>query len=175
VPAFDAAKAQAAVAATYKSNPLSLVPVAAGPVLLVLSVIPLWYRVHSSYMGVSDSDLGNAWHGPLPILGVLLALAASVLLLGRMLSMIPQTLPVDLIAAGVFALALIFFVISLFVLPGMYGDVKSSISGYQGAAAKAAGIKVGASSFLLAWLAVPITAAAAYIAAMPVLKARKQG
>jgi hypothetical protein len=167
---INVAEVDAQLRATYKSDPRSVAWIAAGPLLFVLSLIPLWYRAHVSALGVSNSDYGNAWHGPLPILAVLAALSASVLLLLSLLQRLPRTLPSDTIAAVLFTVAFVFFALGLFVLPGAYGDVNDA----GGFGALSGGTTdIGASSFILAWLAVPISGAAAYFVGMPLLRSRR--
>jgi hypothetical protein len=170
--AFDVGHAQDAVAATYQSSPLTLVPIVAGPLLVVLSFIPLWYRAHAA----GQSELGNAWHGPLPVIALFLSLIASMLLLVRLVGLVQAELLVNLIAAAVFVLAFVFFVISIFVMPGKFGDVKDAADQAErilGNSDGAGGIGLGANSFVFTWLAAVISGAAAAIAALPVLKIRK--
>jgi hypothetical protein len=130
MPQFDFNKASDTV---RSAAPLDLALLLAGPVVFVMSLIPLWYRVHVSAkdlgfsgVNVSESDWINAWHNPVPWLGVLLVLAGSVLiLLGKMGSLNTPQLP--MITVGLFGLATVFLFIGLFVHPGgSYGSIHYS-------------------------------------------------
>ena len=119
---FDAS---AATATLKSAHPLDLGSIGAGLVVFIASLLP-YYTVSVEVMDISSGASANAWHGFFGWFGALLALAATGILVARLLGVLPALpVPVRTAVLGLFAVATLCTLLALFVTPG--GDCDDSI------------------------------------------------
>jgi hypothetical protein len=99
--------------AVQNANPLDLAQIGLGVVIFIASLLP--YYTYSFGRGLGGSL--SAWHGFFSWFAVLLTLGAVGVLVARLVAgvVIPN---VRLIVAGLFGVAALFTLLSLFVVPG---------------------------------------------------------
>lgn len=120
-------QASEAMETLKKGAPLDLATIGAGLLVFLCSFLP-YYTVSVDAFGASSTASATAWHGLFGWLGALLALAAAVVLVARLLDVaLPVKLPVRTLVLGLFAAATVSTLLALFVVPG--GSCDDSLFG----------------------------------------------
>ncbi|MDQ2836627.1 MAG: hypothetical protein M3Y89_04320, partial [Actinomycetota bacterium] len=101
-------------------NPLDWGIIAAGVVAFIFSTFG-FYKYSVSVAGFSNSATVSAWHGFFGWFGVLVALAASIVLAIQLIAKIELPFSVRTVVLGAFALATLCLLLALFVVPGNTG------------------------------------------------------
>lgn len=109
--------ANEAVETLKKADRLDLGIIGAGAVAFIASLLP-YYTVSVEIFGTSASDSGSAWSGGfLGWFGALLALAGAGVLVAKLLG-VALPVPPRTTVLGLFAGAVLFTLLALFVFPG---------------------------------------------------------
>ena len=111
-----AGPANDAVETLKKADRLDLAVIGAGVLALLASLLP-YYTVSVEGFGASASSSANAWHGFFGWFGAVLALAAALLLVAKILG-VSLPLPVRTTVLGLFAAAALCTLLALVVTPG---------------------------------------------------------
>ncbi len=127
---FDADKAKAAFQGAHKFD---LGIIAAGVIAWLAGFMP-FYTVSVSVAGISRSDSASAYHGFFGWFGIWVALAAAVVVAAALIGV---ALPISAhqAALGLFGLALVCLIFTLFIFPGGdcgdIGAVGGALGGFK--------------------------------------------